>query len=378
MPLSFTGSSGLPKRKRRLIPNEEGVLVDEVVLHQRQREAARIAQKEKLAKAQARRRKGKDTRPNYKSMPEPDYILVRRNNWYATPRDEDIEDRGFWCEEQWAIYHDIYESFKNPTRPMHPIDLDHLRSKTYFDEAISVIEKMGLIELATLQCNYNLGLIKQFYATLVILPNPQKSMKWMSGEHECTTDFSVFASLLGYAYDGENPVGRRVHFPGTKPDKDKLYDSTCVVGFINGLLPLYDQLVCIFRENIAPSGGNNDAIRTSLIDLLFLAHQCATSTNPDEDFTLDVMDFIFYEIKDAIIQRNTLPYAPYIMLLIKHALGDYDINDDCVENLVKKMYVKRKKTPAPSTAFPSTFMADRGRVLLLVIRGLLLLLCPKK
>jgi hypothetical protein len=46
------------------------------------------------------------------------------------------------------------------------------------------------------------------------------------------------------------------------------------------------------------------------------------------------------------------------MLLIKHALGDYDINDDCVEHLVKKMYIKRKKTPAPSTAFPSTFMAD--------------------
>jgi hypothetical protein len=246
-------------------------------------------------------------------------------------------------------------------QPMHPIDLDHLRSKTYFDEAISVLEKMGLTKLATLQCNYNPGLIKQFFATLMILPNPQKSMKWMSGEHECEADFSVFASLLGYAYDGENPVGRRVHSPGTKLDKDKLYDlydSTGVVGFINGLHPLYDQLVRIFRENIAPSGGNNDAIRTSLVDLVFLAHQCATSTDPDEDFTLDVMDFIFYEIKDAIIQRNTLPYAPYIMLLIKHALGDYDLSDDCVDHQVKKMYVKRKKTPAPSIAYPSTFMAD--------------------
>jgi hypothetical protein len=90
---------------------------------------------------------------------------------------------------------------------------------------------------------------------------------------------------------------------GTKPDKDKLYDlydSTGVVGFINILLPLYDQLVCIFRENIAPSGGNNDAIRTSLVDLLFLAHECATSSDLDEDFTLDVMDFIYHEIKDAI------------------------------------------------------------------------------
>jgi hypothetical protein len=107
MPHSFTGGSGLPKRKRRLILNEEGVLVDEVVLRQRQREATRKAQKEKVAKAQARRRKGKDTRPNYKSMPEAEYILVRRNNWYATPRDEDIYDRSFWNEEQWAIYCDI-------------------------------------------------------------------------------------------------------------------------------------------------------------------------------------------------------------------------------------------------------------------------------
>jgi hypothetical protein len=186
-------------------------------------------------------------------------------------------------------------------------------------------------------------------------------MKWMSGENKCEADFSVFASLLGYAYDGETLVGHRVHCPGTKPDKDKLYDlydSTGVVGFINGLHPLYDQLVRIFRENIAPSGGNDDAIRTSLVDLLFLAHQCATSTDPDEDFILDVMDFIYYEIKDAIIQRNTVPYAPYIMLLIKHVLGEYDLSDDCVDHEVKKMYVKKKKTPAPSTAYHSTFMAD--------------------
>jgi hypothetical protein len=46
------------------------------------------------------------------------------------------------------------------------------------------------------------------------------------------------------------------------------------------------------------------------------------------------------------------------MLLIKHSLGDYDLSDDCVDHLVKKMYVKKKKTPAPSTAYPSTFMAD--------------------
>jgi hypothetical protein len=85
----------MPKRKHRLVRNEDGVLVDEVAIRQCQREAARKAEKEKAAKAQACRRKGKATHPNYKSMPEAEYILVRHNNWYATARDEDIEDRGF-------------------------------------------------------------------------------------------------------------------------------------------------------------------------------------------------------------------------------------------------------------------------------------------
>jgi hypothetical protein len=155
MSLSLTGGSSVPKRKHQFIQNEDGVLVDEVVIHQGQREAARKLQKEKLAKAQAHRRKGKETRPNYKTMPKPDYILVWCNNCYATPQDEDIEDRGFWCEEQWAIYHGVYEPLKNPTRPMHHIDLDHLCNKTYFDEVVSMLEKMGLTELATLQCKFN-------------------------------------------------------------------------------------------------------------------------------------------------------------------------------------------------------------------------------
>jgi hypothetical protein len=65
-----------------------------------------------------------------------------------------------------------------------------------------------------------------------------------------------------------------------------------------------------FLERTLPSGGNNDDIRTSLVDLLYLSHECASSSALDEDFTWDVIDFIYHEIKDAIIQRNTLPYAP--------------------------------------------------------------------
>jgi hypothetical protein len=35
MPLSFIGGSSMLKRKRRLVPNEHGVLVDEVAIRQR-------------------------------------------------------------------------------------------------------------------------------------------------------------------------------------------------------------------------------------------------------------------------------------------------------------------------------------------------------
>jgi hypothetical protein len=71
------------------------MLVDEVVIRQHKREAERKAAKAKLAKAAAHC-KGKATRPHYKNMVEPDYIVVRCNDWYTTAlRDEAIEDRCF-------------------------------------------------------------------------------------------------------------------------------------------------------------------------------------------------------------------------------------------------------------------------------------------
>jgi hypothetical protein len=162
-----------------------------------------------------------------------------------------------------------------------------------------------------------------------------------------------------------------------KPNKDKLvdlYDSTGTVGFINWPLPLYDQLVRIFRENIAPSGGNNDAIHTSLVDLLYLAHECATSEDPAEDFTLDVMDFIFHDILDTMIHRNTVPYAPYIMLLIKHSLLEFDwslISVMIARLIPPRGPISRGRSLSLPQLIPTPLWLMLGRVLLLVLRGLL-------
>ena len=164
---------------------------------------------------------------------------------------------------------------------------------------------------------------------------------------------------MGYSFNGPSPIGHRIHSP-SRPNKNKLavlYGADGIIGTITGLLPLYDQLVRIFRMNIAPSGGNNDAIRTSLVNLLYLAHRCAENDDPTRRFPLDFMDFIFNEIYDAMVGRQSIPYAPYIMLLIKSTLPNEDFEVDCEEHKLKMLYVKKKVvSPAPPTT--DSFMRD--------------------
>jgi hypothetical protein len=226
---------------------------------------------------------------------------------------------------------------------MHPIDLTFRKSKEYFVPAVQVVERLGLTGLLNCQCDYDPQLIVQFYATLDFEADDDRTFKWMTGTYFCESVFTRFASLLGYPFNGPmNPVGHRLHTP-LPVDKNlfcDLYGPNVVPGQVAGLLPLYDLLVRIFRENIALSGGNNDAIRSSLVDLLIYSHDCATSTDPNADFSLDVMDFIFNEMYDAMVSRGSLPYAPFIMKLIIDTCNGQDFSSQCVSHKVKKLYVK--------------------------------------
>jgi hypothetical protein len=46
-----------------------------------------------------------------------------------------------------------------------------------------------------------------------------------------------------------------------------------VLGDAYGLKTRYNILICLFRENIAPSAGNLDAICGSLVNLLAYSHE---------------------------------------------------------------------------------------------------------
>jgi hypothetical protein len=212
---------------------------------------------------------------------------------------------------------------------------------------------MGLHKLMRLKHDYNIPLIRQFYSTLAFKKDEEHTMMWMTGTTPCEANFHRLAELLRYPFH----VGHRLHGPN-RPDKDLLYDlysENGEVGTITCLLQLYDQLLRFFQDNIAPSGGNRDAICGALVRLLALAGEC-DEDGENKDYTLDVMDYIFHEIHDEMVSRTTMPYAPYIQLLIDNTVVTEDLSEyPRVDHKVKNTYVKRK-TAAPPAPHVESFM----------------------
>ena len=207
---------------------------------------------------------------------------------------------------------------------MLPIKLTALSDKPSHAQAAHVIEQFGLVPLMETQCDFSPQLVMQFFSTLVIRESSvAKEMKWMSGTIYCESTFKKFGAVLGYKYREDPAVGHRMHdFERTNKNivMKKMYGPKGIIGEKKGLLPLYDQLVTTLRFNIAPSGGNNDAITSPLVNLLCLAEKCINNRNPTAVFNVDVMDFIYHEILEAIKMKTTIPYGPYIMMLIKDTL----------------------------------------------------------
>ena len=112
------------------------------------------------------------------------------------------------------------------------------------------------------------------------------------------------------------PGEERLHVVGVEYDKQKLkdiYGRNGVIGNTTGLLPLYDILIRMFRESIAPSAGNNDAIRGALVHLLHRAFLAVSDGHLMAGvWRFDVIDYIFHDLYDAVMGNKAPPYAPYV------------------------------------------------------------------
>ena len=120
---------------------------------------------------------------------------MRQEDWFEG-QDREVVLHNFWCIEKKYVYDDIYMAFGHTVRPMQPINMQLLRGKSEFVEAVEVTGKMGLHHLMGLQCHYNVTLLKQFYATLVIKGDEARTLKWMPGNIYCEATFYDFAKLL--------------------------------------------------------------------------------------------------------------------------------------------------------------------------------------
>ena len=111
---------------------------------------------------------------------------------------------------------------------------------------------------------------------------------------------------------------------------------------------MYNLLLRLFRETIAPRAGNLDEIRQGTINLLLRSHMLFQKGPNYMCEGIDVMDFIFQEMWICLLNKKTLVYAPYVMaLIISKAPGEPLISTNLVTHgLVrpqKKISGKEKK-----------------------------------
>ena len=109
--------------------------------------------------------------------------------------------------------------------------------------------------------------------------------------------FFEFAKVLGYPFEGASvPCGPRMHSDVKDYDKKKmapLYWDKKTVGTSKGMHTLYNLLLRMFRETIAPRPGNIDEIRQGTVNLLLLSHMIFKKGREFVCEGIDVMDFIF-------------------------------------------------------------------------------------
>jgi hypothetical protein len=218
------------------------------------------------------------------------------------------------------IFQQIYAPMSTRVCPMNYIDIEFLFKDEYLQDALWVTEKMGLHKFMAIKQDYCPNLIQQFFATLEFDDRDNIGFTWMNNKVRKHSNFTHFGQILSYEFDGlHSPSGHRMHLDTSEYNKKKiapLYIQGGNLGDTANLLPLYEILLCFFRANISPSGGNNDSIRGGIVHLLHYAHPIFEEGEECEGKELDVMHFIFSEMPLAMINRKIPPYAPYIMKLI--------------------------------------------------------------
>jgi hypothetical protein len=84
---------------------------------------------------------------------------LRKKDFFAM--ENNCEDDNFWRTEQALFMNEIYATFEKVTVCTQKVlDLGYMRSKTYFNEALVVYEKLGLLPLSLIQEPYSVHFVR--------------------------------------------------------------------------------------------------------------------------------------------------------------------------------------------------------------------------
>jgi hypothetical protein len=247
------------------------------------------------------------------------FMEVRGANPYLLPRNAcQCPNHYFHHVNQERIYNEVYGAKEFKCCPQYSISMDKLNSNPeYFGEALKICDEQGLTPLMTFSHNFSKEVICQFYATVVFLEDEGgfRSLKWMTREHVMEATWEEFARCIGYELPDDDSNVFRIHLQAKPMAKEKMADlyirGRMLCGSTKNLLPVYDIMNRIYRSTINPKHTNHDEVHGFLVNLLVRTHEMRGRGKQ-----LDVMDYIWHEMRDCAFLRKLPQYAPYVMRLI--------------------------------------------------------------
>uniref|UniRef100_A0A453M280 Uncharacterized protein n=1 Tax=Aegilops tauschii subsp. strangulata TaxID=200361 RepID=A0A453M280_AEGTS len=176
---------------------------------------------------------------------------LRSRNHYEGHRT--ATDKRFWSIEQQDLYNSIYSKAK--LFHMQWIDWDYIDSIDEFSGVRQRCAHVGLEQMMSYHCDWDIELIRQFYST-VYISDDNSSITWMADGRRVTTNKRAWEETFGIAGSIHTA---RIHSEFFFDDDDKriMYTAAeCTVGQTRGLSPLASIANKIIWKTIYPRSGS--------------------------------------------------------------------------------------------------------------------------
>jgi len=154
---------------------------------------------------------------------------------------------------------------------------------------------MDLADLVFLQEDYYPDLIRQFHCTVFFHDDDARTMTWMAGREQCTSNYAAFCEALGYG--NGRASGFKIHSERTMAagvlsfcyPKKRHYDPPSM----SGMYFFYFTLARLFKENLVSKSGDHVMCHGYHANLMFYCH-------PERQRKIDGCDYIYMELRRSV------------------------------------------------------------------------------